>query len=54
MAFSLTKLGYATAIFTLSMPFTVILGWLFFKEKDIKARFLGSVVMLIGVILLVT
>lgn len=53
MAFSLTNLGFATAIFKLSMVFTVILGWVFFKEKDIKQRLLGSLVMLLGVTLLV-
>lgn len=54
MAFSLTNLGYATAVFKLSMVFTVILGWLIFKEKDLKQRVLGSAVMLSGVILLAT
>lgn len=54
MAFSLTNLGYATAIFKLSMVFTVILGWLFFKEKNIKDRLLGSLVMLFGVYLLIS
>lgn len=54
MAFSLTNLGFATAIFKLSMIFTVVLGWIFFKEKDIKQRLLGSLVMLLGVTLLVT
>jgi uncharacterized membrane protein len=53
-AFSLTNLGYATAVFKLSMIFTVIFGWLFFKEQNIKERLLGSLVMLLGVILLVT
>lgn len=54
MAFSLTNLGYATAIFKLSMVFTVILGWLFFKEKNIKDRLLGSLVMLAGIYLLIS
>lgn len=54
MAFSLTNLGFATSVFKLSMIFTVLLSWIFFKEKNIKERFIGSVVMLIGVILLVT
>ena len=54
IAFSLANLGFVTAVFKLSMIFTVILGWLFFKEKDIKDRLLGSAVMLAGVILLVT
>lgn len=54
MAFSLTHLGYATAAFKLSILFTVVLGWLFFKERNIKERLLGSTVMLIGVVLLLT
>lgn len=54
LAFSLTNLGLATAIFKLSMIFTVIFGWLFFKEQNIKDRLLGSAVMLGGVLLLVT
>lgn len=53
IAFSLTNLGFATSIFKLSMVFTVILGWLFFKE-NIKDRLIGSLVMLIGVYLLAT
>lgn len=53
IAFSLTQLGFATAIFKLSIIFSVILGWLFFKEHDIKERLLGSLTMLIGVILLI-
>lgn len=53
-AFSLANLGLVTATFKLSMIFTVVLGWLFFKEKEIKSRLLGSIVMLIGVVLLVT
>lgn len=54
IAFSLTNLGFATSIFKLSMIFTVILGSLFFRERDIKDRLLGSIVMLIGVIFLAT
>lgn len=53
MAFSLTNLGFATAVFKLSMIFTVILGWLFFKEKSIQDRLAGSVIMLAGVLLLI-
>jgi drug/metabolite transporter (DMT)-like permease len=52
-AFGLVDLGVATAVFKVSMVFTVILGWAFFKEKNIKDRLLGSLVMLGGVILLV-
>lgn len=53
IAFSLTNLGFATAIFKLSMLFTVIFGRLFFKE-DIKDRLIGSLIMLVGVYLLAT
>ncbi len=53
VTFSLTKLGLATAIFKLSMIFSVVLGWIFFKEKNIKDRLIGSIVMLMGVFLLV-
>lgn len=53
VTFSLTKLGLATAIFKLSMIFSVVLGWIFFKEKNIKDRLIGSIVMLMGIFLLV-
>lgn len=52
MAFSLTNLAYATAVFKLSVLFTVILGGVFLKEKNIKERFLGAAVMVLGTILL--
>ncbi len=52
-AFSLQNVGYVTAIFKLSVLFTVILGGLFFKEKHIKERLVGVSIMLLGTILLV-
>ena len=52
MAYSLAPLGYATAIFKLSVIIVPILGWKFFKEANVKERILGSVIMLTGVILL--
>ncbi len=52
-AFSLTNLGYSTAIFKLSIFFSVIFGGVFLKEKRFKERVFGAVVMLIGTILLV-
>jgi len=54
LAFSLGSLGAVTALFKLSMIFVPILGWLFFKEHNIRQRIVGSVIMLVGVILLVT
>lgn len=51
-AFSQANLSYVTAIFKLSVLFTIIGGWLFFKETNIRERLLGGVIMLIGTILL--
>lgn len=52
IAFSTGNLGFVTAVFKLSMIFTIIIGWIFFKE-NIKARLLGGIIMLAGVFLLV-
>ena len=51
-AFSLAYLGYVTSVFKLSILFTIILGGVFLKEKNIKERLLGAAVMVIGTILL--
>lgn len=51
-AFSLTNASYAVAVFKLSTLFTVILGAVFFKEKNIKQRFVGASVMVAGTILM--
>ena len=53
IAYSLSPLGIATAVFKLSVIIVPVLGWLFFKEKGIKERLAGSFVMLLGVIFLV-
>lgn len=53
VTFSLTSLGMATAVFKSGMIFTVMWGWIFFKEKNIKDKLLGSAVMLAGVVLLI-
>ncbi|MDP3726783.1 MAG: DMT family transporter [bacterium] len=52
-AYSLTNIGYVTAILKLSMLFTILWGALFFKEERIKERLLGASVMVLGTILLV-
>ena len=54
LAFASANLGFATAVFKLSIIFIVIVGWIFLKEKNIKDRLIGSSVMLGGVLLLVT
>lgn len=52
-AYSLTNIGYVTAVFKLSMLFTIFWGGLFFKEERIRERFLGASVMVLGTILLI-
>ncbi len=51
--FSLTYVGYATAIFSLGALFTVLMGGLILKESHLKERLLGASVMILGTILLV-
>jgi len=50
-AFSLANLGYVTSIFKLQSIFMIILAAMFLKEKDIREKLLGAVVMLIGAVL---
>lgn len=52
IAFSSTNLGLATAVFKTSILFSVLWGWLFFNESGIKSRLMGSVVMLLGIMML--
>lgn len=51
--FSEVNVGYATAIFKLSILFTIIWGGLIFKEKNIKEKLIGAGVMVLGTILIV-
>lgn len=50
--FSTTHVGYATAVFSLSSLFTIVLGGILFKEQHIKERLLGAGIMIIGAVLL--
>jgi uncharacterized membrane protein len=50
MAFGL--IGYVTALFKLSPVITVVLARLLLKEGDMRERFLGSSVMVIGALLI--
>lgn len=52
-AFSLTNVGYVSAVFKLSTLFTILLGVFFFKEKRIAERLLGATVMVFGTLLLI-
>lgn len=53
MAISLTQVSYMISIKRTSLLWSVIMGRLIFKEANIKDRLLGSVVMLIGIMLII-
>ena len=52
-AFSLTHVGYVTAIMRMSSLFTIVLGGKFLAEERVHERFVGAIVMLIGTIMIV-
>ena len=53
-AFSLGLVGYVTTLFKLSTLFTLIWSFLLLKETNIAQRFLASLVMVLGAILIAT
>jgi drug/metabolite transporter (DMT)-like permease len=52
-AISLVEVSYMISVKRLSLLIGVIYGAVFFKETNIKERFLGSVIMIMGVILII-
>lgn len=52
-AFATANLGYVTSVMRLSGVFTVIFGAIFLKEKSIVSKLIGSLIMLVGVVLIV-
>jgi drug/metabolite transporter (DMT)-like permease len=52
-AIQLTQVAYMISVKRLSLLIGVVYGWLFFKEKEIRERLLGAVLMLLGFILIV-
>jgi drug/metabolite transporter (DMT)-like permease len=54
LAISLTLVPYAISVKRTSMIFSVLYGYFIFREKNIRERLLGSIVMLIGVALITT
>jgi len=40
--------GYVTALFKLSAVLSILWGWLFLKEGDVRQRLLGALVMVVG------
>jgi drug/metabolite transporter (DMT)-like permease len=51
-AFALVFVGYATSVFRLSSLFTIFLGAILLKEKNIKEKLLGASVMVLGALLI--
>lgn len=49
-AFSLAQVSYVVSIKRASIVFSVLWGYLFFKEKEMKARMTSAIIMVIGVI----
>ncbi len=53
VSFSLMNIAYASALFRLSIIFQVYLGGKVFKEKNIKQRSIGAIVMIAGAVLII-
>ena len=47
------NVSYALAIFQLSTILSVILGWKYFNETDLKKKLLGSAIMVAGAVILI-
>lgn len=53
-AFRIAILVYVSSIKQTSSLFSVLFGWYFFGEKDIKKRLIASTIMLIGVVMILS
>ncbi len=53
LALANTYTSYAVSVRRLDSVISVLLGWRFLKEKDIRNKLIGSVVMTIGAVLMV-
>ena len=52
-SFNHMPVGYALSLFQLSIIVSVLLGYRIFKERDIRKKLIGSVIMLIGSIVII-
>lgn len=52
-AFAHMPVGYALSLFQLSIIISVIFGYQFFKEKDIRKKIIGSLIMIVGSVLMI-
>lgn len=53
IVFSRMNVSYGLALFQLSTILSVLLGWHYFKEKQIFKKLLGSSIMIIGAIIII-
>lgn len=51
--FAHMPIGYALSLFQLSIIISVIFGYRFFKEKDVKKKIIGSLIMIVGSVLII-
>lgn len=54
LTFGVMQVGYSLALFQLSTLISVFLGYRYFQERNIARRLFGSVVMIIGAVLIAT
>lgn len=54
LAMNLTKVAYMISVKRLSLIIGIMYGYFLFREENIKERFLGAVLMLIGFVMVVT
>lgn len=52
-AVQLTEVAYMISVKRLSLLIGVAYGWLFFREEDIRERFFGAALMLLGFVIIV-
>jgi uncharacterized membrane protein len=52
IALILTKVAYMISVKRTTLLFSVMFGWLFFKEEQITERLAGSIVMVVGIIVI--
>ena len=50
LAISMVKAVYMISVKRMSILFSVLYGWLLFKESDIHSRMLGAILMFLGVV----
>jgi len=54
VAISLAKVAYVISVKRMSLIIGVLYGYLFFKEKNIRERLFGAMLMFIGFVMVVT